>query len=270
MGARRTLAAAALIIAFAALLALASCNKQPSLAKQTSPAKQQPSAALLAADISKLGFIPGKPVTMPPGFKAECTEENKGLKVYNFADGFYIVDSEARLNCFMLFSPQSIDPNRALPGMTDEQVAASKKEREKAREIFAKSERLIGPKVPLEQQSHIGFVPWNNKDLFSFSLNDLLDTYGPPSSSIPKLKEYSEFLGDGVPKYTSSSRMLEYIFQSGENQYWAIRIVMEKYQGEKESVTTVGLIGFHPTEKHPISEYKVYPWPGLYPAPAVK
>jgi hypothetical protein len=262
-------ASTALIIALAALLILASCNKQHSQTKQPSPAKLQPSAALLAADISKLGFIPGKPVTMPPGFKAECTEENEGLKVYNFADGFYIVDSEDRLKSFMLLSPASTE-EVGRPGMTEEQVKASKKQLEGIRETTAKNKKLIGPKVPREQQSRIGFVPWNNRDIFSFSLNDLLETYGLPSSSIPKLKEYSEFLGDGVPKYTSSSRVLEYIFQTGENEYWAVRIVFAKYKGEKETVAIFGLISFHPTEKHPISEYKVYPWPGLYPAPSTK
>ncbi len=258
-------ASAALIIALI-LLALASCNKQPSLAKQPSSAKQQPSASLLAADISKLGFIPGRAVALPSDFKAEGKDMGS-IGGFNFSNGFYLVDSDKRLTCASLNSPQSLMPGGVRPGMTKEQAEAMKKKSLEDNKSFGIGEKPFGYKIPPEELSSVKFNTWRNKDLFSLSPNELFSTYGPPSRPLDEPTIDTIQLGEGVAPYTYSFRMAEYIYQVGPDEYWAVRISLSKFVGRPEIVDSMTMIGFEPSEMQPLSEYKVYPWPGLYPAP---
>jgi hypothetical protein len=269
MGARRMLAAAALIVVLAALLTLASCNKQHSLAKQPSPAKQQPNASLLAADISKLGFIPGKPVTLPPGFKAEC-RVLFGKKAYDFADGFYITDEKDVLNSLMMMSPKLNDPDKATAGMTKEQADAFRRSIKNAERKPEDTKGLVGSKVPRDRQSRINFRTWSHKDVFSLSERELLGAYGPPSQPPTGPEELTVPLGDGVPAFTFTTNTIEYIFQVSDGQYWRVVFMLGKQANGEELVDMVGMNKLHLSEKHPLGKRKVYPWPGLYPAPAAK
>jgi hypothetical protein len=262
-------ASAALIIALAALLALASCNKQQPQTKQPTPVIQKPSASLLAADIAKLGFIPGRAVALPSDFKAEGKEMGS-IGGFNFSNGFYLVDSDKRLTCASLYSPQSLMPGGVRPGMTKEQAEAMKKKSLEDNKSFGIGEKPFGYKIPPEELSSVKFNTWRNKDLFSLSPDELFSIYGPPSRPLNEPTKDTIQLGEGVAPYTYSFRMAEYIYQVGPDEYWAVRISLSKFVGRPEIVDSMTMIGFEPSEMQPLSDYKVYPWPGLYPEAVAK
>jgi hypothetical protein len=239
------------------------------LAAAISSCISQPSASLLAADISKLGFIPGKPVTMPPGFKAEGSDMGE-IAGYDFRNGFYLVDNNDLLTCASIISPQSLMPGGVRPGMTKEQSEAMKKKSAKDVQAFRKGKNTVGDRIADKEKSSIGFITWRNKDLFSLSPDELFSTYGPPSRPIEKPTNDTIQLGEGVAPYTYSFRMAEYIYQVGPDEYWAVRISLSKFVGRPEIVDSMTMIGFEPSEMQPLSDYKAYPWPGLYPAPTTK
>lgn len=252
---------AALIIALAALLVLASCNKQPSLAKQPSPAKQKPSASLLAADIAKLGFIPGQPVTMPPGFKAECTEASNNGKGYDFADGSYVVHSDGTLSFFMLNSTKSLRPGGVRPGMTEQQAKAQREQAAKYDKEAKQDEKIIGPVVPPEQRSTLGFITWDKQDLFSMTLDDVIKAYGSPSSAIPEPMKLTMEFGMNIPPFEYYLRTIEYLFEFDKDQYCFVRFVFCKFGESDELVDGIVMLPWQPSDEQPVSGYKIYKWP---------
>lgn len=252
----------ALIISLAALLALASCNWQPSLAKQPAAAKQKPSASLLAADIAKLGFVPGQPVTMPPDFKAERSQGLKNRIYFNFAGGGYAVDNNGALFLLLFSSPRLNNADAQAEGITKEQEDAANKADSPL--------EIIGPEIPYEQRSHISLLTWDQKDIFSLTEEELLKTYGPPSEPPTGLKKMTLPIREGVPEYSFFVNKVEYTFQTGDDEYWRVTFTLYKQKDGKVLVDFVGMMKFIPTDKRPLSKLKVYPWPGLYPAPAEK
>lgn len=65
----------------------------------------------------------------------------------------------------------------------------------------------------------------------------------------------------------STINSIGYVFQTGEGEYWRVGIALGTHGGSREVVNMIGVLRFVPTEENPISQYKVYPWPGLYPVP---
>ena len=125
------------------------------------------------------------------------------------------------------------------PGMTKEQAEAMRKKSAEEDKLFQKSKQVVGAKVPREEQSSIAIKTWRNKDLFSLSLNELLKTYGPPSRPIDKPFEVTIQLGKGVAPYKYTFRIVEYIFQTGPNEYWAVRIGLSQFVGQPETVDSL-------------------------------
>ncbi len=245
------------------------CVASLALAAALSSCISQPRASLLAADIAKLGFIPGQPVTMPPGFKAERfrvtdyrVTERKDRANFRFADGGYRIDEKGALVMLHLFSPRLNDAGAEPAAITDEQAEIA----DEAKSAI----EIIGPEIPYEERSRISFLTWEQKDIFSLTENELLKTYGPPSETPMGFKRVSSPIIEGVPNYSFDLKRIEYTFQTADNQYWKVVFYVHKELDGKEQVNFISMFQFSPTEKHPLSKLKVYPWPGLYPEPAAK
>jgi hypothetical protein len=235
-----------LLIALISLLTLASCIGR------------KPSPSLLAADITKLGFIPGKPVSLPPDFKAECHRGFFGNTGYNFADGGYTLDQNKMLLTLEVASPHS---------QGAEPAADMQKAWTDLQKALKEASPLIGPAIPTEQRSKVSLITWKGKDIFSLTENELISTYGPPSKPSLGPIDMSALFGNDKTGSPRTMKTLEYLFQVGDGEYSKVTFYLEKRGEGKELVDMVIMSKFVSNEFQPLSQYKVYPWPGLYPAP---
>jgi hypothetical protein len=191
----------------------------------------QPGGSRLAGDFAKLGFVPGKPVSLPPGLIAECRMPpySYGYKVYRFANGLVVADAENHDGLVKLtFDTPTAPPSNTEP--VDDQG-------------------ILGLKIPLSQRTSLLCETWGGKGLFLLNRADFARTYGPPS-----------LIWDGKD-------MFEYVYQIKDNEYESVRVIFDNLGTPEEAVWGINMAKFNSTKTHPLSQYKVYPWPGLYPAP---
>jgi hypothetical protein len=238
-----------LLAVLIALLTFASCNNQPR-------------ASLLASDLSNLGFIPGKPVNMPSGFKAQGAKHHHFTSAgYTFANGVYSIDEQNRLKSVSLYSSDKFDyePPSYYTEKQKEDYAKMMEDIKKRRNEMT----IVGPSIPEDQRTMMKFITWRGQDIFTLTEKDIKDTYGPPSEPTSPFKEGS---GDSAI-LVERAKMMHYVFQTGPNSEADVTFSFKEKGTAKDTVRDVGLDWSDNLSAEAIGRTKHYPWPGLYPAP---
>lgn len=240
-----------LLIALIALLTSASC------------VGQKPNASLLANDITKLGFIPGKPVSLPPDFKAQGGKHHAlTFTVYTFANGAYTIDEQDRLKAVVLYSSNNLDyePPNYFTEKQKEEYAKAMEETKRLRDEAT----LVGPSIPEDQRTTLKFITWRGQDIFSLTEKDILDTYGPP---IEPTSSYEEIPGDSAFAFiVGFPKTMHYALQTGPNSEADVIITFKEKGTAEDTVDYVNIDLYENLSAEALTQLKNYPWPGLYPA----
>lgn len=126
-------------------------TKQPSGKIKSSVASRKPgSAANLTDDFTRAGIVPGRPPTLPAGFKFK----DNNPRIFYFANGFYWLSKSGGLESIFITADSESKPNSETEGLS---------------------------KLVIKTES--------GTDLFSLTKEEVLAEYGPPSDGFDLGKE---------------------------------------------------------------------------------